>query len=210
LGEFRQAISITEEGLQVAATLQHPGTLLIAHLSRGEPLLHQGQFHDAVPHLERAMALYTLELGAWYPMTASTLGSAYAMTGRLAEALPLLEEAVERAKRVDRRRETQWLTYLSEVYLRVGRQDDAYAVTERLLALGRERGEQGTEARVDTSSARSLCKVSPYMLRKRKPTTSRLWPWPKNSACVRSWPTATTGWAVYTARSASGSRPALP
>ena len=28
-----------------------------------------------------------------------------------------------------------------------------------------------------------------------KPTTSRPWPWPRNSACARSWPTATTGWA---------------
>jgi tetratricopeptide (TPR) repeat protein len=80
-------------------------------------------------------------------MTASALGFAYAMTGRLAEALPLLEQAAERARRVDRRRETQWLAYLSEAYLRAGRQDDAHAVAERLLALGRERGERGTEAR---------------------------------------------------------------
>jgi tetratricopeptide (TPR) repeat protein len=93
------------------------------------------------------MALYTPELGAWYPMTASALGFAYAMTGRLADALQLLEQAVERAQRVDRRRETQWLTYLGESYLRAGRQDNAHAVAERLLALGRERGERGTEAR---------------------------------------------------------------
>jgi tetratricopeptide (TPR) repeat protein len=97
LGEFRQAISIAEEGLQIAEALQQPGNLLMAHLSRCEPLLHQGQFRDAVPQLERAMALYTPELGAWYPMTASALGFAYAMTGRLADALPLLEQAVEHA-----------------------------------------------------------------------------------------------------------------
>jgi tetratricopeptide (TPR) repeat protein len=148
LGEFRQAISTADEGLRIAETLQQPGSLLVAHVSRGEPLLHQGQFHDAMPCLERAMALYTPDLIAWYPMTAGALGYTYAMTGRLAEALPLLEQAVERARRVDRRRETQWLIYLSEVYLRAGRPDDAHAVAERLLALGRERGERGTEARV--------------------------------------------------------------
>jgi tetratricopeptide (TPR) repeat protein len=148
LGEFRQAISTAEEGLRIAEAFQQPGSLLVAHVSRGEPLLHQGQFHDAVPRLERAMALYTPDLIAWYPMTASALGFAYAMMGRLAEALPLLEQAAERAQRVDRRRETQWLTYLSEAYLRAGQQDDAHAVAERLLALGRERGERGTEARV--------------------------------------------------------------
>jgi tetratricopeptide (TPR) repeat protein len=93
------------------------------------------------------MALYTPDLIAWYPMTAGALGFAYAMTGRLAEALPLLERAVERARRIDRRRETQWLAYLSEAYLRAGRPDDAHAVAERLLALGRARGERSTEAK---------------------------------------------------------------
>jgi tetratricopeptide (TPR) repeat protein len=152
LGEFRQAISTAEESLRIAETLQQPGSLLVAHVSRCEPLLHQGQFHDAVPRLERTMALYTPDLIAWYPMTAGGLGFAYAMTGRLAEALPLLEQAAERARRVDRRRETQWLAYLSEAYLRAGRPDDAHAVAERLLALGRERGERSTEAR-----GRHLC-----------------------------------------------------
>ncbi|HEX2280083.1 MAG TPA: AAA family ATPase [Candidatus Tectomicrobia bacterium] len=147
LGEFRQALSTAEEGLQIAAALPQPGNLLMAHLSYCEPLLQQGQFHDAVPRLERAMALYTPDLVAWYPMAAGALGFAYAMTGRLAEALPLLEQAVERARRVDRRRETQWLAYLSEAYLRAGRPDDAHAIAERLLALGRERGERSTEAR---------------------------------------------------------------
>jgi tetratricopeptide (TPR) repeat protein len=147
LGEFRQALSTAEEGLQVAEALPQPGNLLMAHLSYCEPLLQQGQFHDAVPRLERAMALYTPDLVAWYPMAAGALGFAYAMTGRLAEALPLLEQAVGRARRVDRRRETQWLAYLSEAYLRAGRPDDAHAMAERLLALGRERGERSTEAR---------------------------------------------------------------
>jgi class 3 adenylate cyclase/tetratricopeptide (TPR) repeat protein len=152
LGEFRQAISTAEEGLRIAEALQQSGSLLVAHVSRCEPLLQQGRFHDAVSRLERAMALYTPDLIAWYPMTAGALGFAYAMTGRLADALQLLEQAAERARRVDRRRETQWLAYLSEAYLRAGQSDDAHAVTEQLLALGRERGERGTEAR-----GRHLC-----------------------------------------------------
>jgi DNA-binding winged helix-turn-helix (wHTH) protein/tetratricopeptide (TPR) repeat protein len=147
LGEFRQALNTAAEGLQIAEALQHPGSLLIAHLSYCEPLLQQGRFHAVVPRLERAMALYTPDLIAWYSMTAGALGFAYAMTRRLAEALPLLEQAVERARRVDRRRETQWLAYLSEAYLRAGRPDDAHAMADRLLALGRERSERSTEAR---------------------------------------------------------------
>jgi tetratricopeptide (TPR) repeat protein len=80
-------------------------------------------------------------------MAAGALGLAYAVTGRLAEAILLLDQAVERAGRVDRRRETQWMAYLSEAYLRAGRSDDAHATVERLLALGRARGERSTEAK---------------------------------------------------------------
>ena len=74
LGGFRQALSTAEEGLQIAGVLQQRGNLLIAHLSRGEPLLQQGQFHDAVTRLERAMALPTTDLIAWYAMSAGALG----------------------------------------------------------------------------------------------------------------------------------------
>ena len=40
-----------------------------------------------------------------------------------------------------------------------------------------------------------------------KPTTARPWPWPRNSACARSRPTATAAWARCMPRPASGSRP---
>ena len=56
-------------------------------------------------------------------------------------------KAVERARRVDRHTGTQWLAYLSDVYLRAGRLDDAPTMAERLLALGRERRKRSTEAR---------------------------------------------------------------
>ena len=39
------------------------------------------------------------------------------------------------------------MAYLSDVYLRAGRLDDAPTMAERLLALGRERRERSTEAR---------------------------------------------------------------
>lgn len=39
----------------------------------------------------------TWDTPVWVPLIASALGSAYALSGRVAEALPLLEEAVEQA-----------------------------------------------------------------------------------------------------------------
>lgn len=145
-GEFQEAIATAEEGLRIAEALQHPGSLLIAHRSTCDPLLHQGRFSDALPRLERALALCTTDLASWYPMTIAGLGYAHAMMGRPADALPRLEQAVERARRVDRRRETQWLAYLCEAYLQAGCQDDARAVADRLLGLSRERSERGIEA----------------------------------------------------------------
>jgi tetratricopeptide (TPR) repeat protein len=146
LGEFRQAIATAEEGLRIAEALQQPGSLLIAHRTVCDPLLHQGKFHDALPRLERALELCTTDLASWYPMTVAALGYVYAMTGRLSDALPALEQAVERARHVDRRRETQWLAYLSEAYLLAGRLDDAPRLAGRSLALTRDRKERGNQA----------------------------------------------------------------
>ena len=61
-----------------------------------------------------------------------------------------------------------------------------------------------------TSLAPSMPTPILPMPRRPKPTTSRPWPWPRNSACARSWPTATSGSAGCTARPAAGSRPAPP
>ena len=68
----------------------------------------------------------------------------------------------------------------------------------------------GTRRSRCTSLASSRPTPIPPMPRRPKPTTSRPWPWPRNSACARSWPTATTGWAGCTARPAVVSRPAPP
>jgi class 3 adenylate cyclase/tetratricopeptide (TPR) repeat protein len=146
LGEFRQATATAEEGLRIAEVLQQSSSLLIALQGVCIPLLHQGRFHDALPWLERAFALCTPDLVGWHSSTLAARGYAYAMTGRLPEALPQLEQAVELARRVNRRNETRWLAYLSEVSLRADRQADARAIAEQLLALSHARGERGMEA----------------------------------------------------------------
>ena len=81
-------------------------------------------------------------------------------------------KAVERARRVDRRRETQWLAYLSDVYLRAGR-----LMTHTPWPSGCWRSavngvSEALRPEVGTSSARSLYSVSPRMPRKRSPLPS--------------------------------------
>jgi tetratricopeptide (TPR) repeat protein len=98
--------------------------------------------------LERSMTLYqTANIPMWRALTASILGVAYALTGRVAEALPLLDEVLER---VATGRllllHALVLTELSEACLLVGRVDEASALAARLLELSRTHTGSGYQA----------------------------------------------------------------
>jgi predicted ATPase len=73
----------------------------------------------------------------------SCLGRAYALVGRLDEAMPLLEGASEPAPMYQRPRN---LTYLGETLLLGGRPADARSTVERALHLCRAHGQRGFEA----------------------------------------------------------------
>jgi tetratricopeptide (TPR) repeat protein len=83
----------------------------------------------------------------WQALTASILSAAYALAGRAAEALPLLDQVLER---VATGRllllHTLALTELSEACLLVGRVDEASALAERLLDLSRTHTGRGYQA----------------------------------------------------------------
>jgi tetratricopeptide (TPR) repeat protein len=75
------------------------------------------------------------------------LGYAYALSGRVAEALPLLEQALEEAGRSGFLYEQAlYITWLSEAYLLAGRRDEAREGAVHALALARAHREQGHEA----------------------------------------------------------------
>jgi len=75
------------------------------------------------------------------------LGYAYALSGRSAEAIPLLEEAVERPAVTGTVEGKSLRTIsLSEAYLLAGREADARAAAHRALGLARQHKERGYEA----------------------------------------------------------------
>jgi tetratricopeptide (TPR) repeat protein len=77
----------------------------------------------------------------------STLGYAYALSGRSAEAILLLEEAVERPAGVATLEGKSLRSiWLSEAYLLAGREADARAAAQRALGLARQHKERGHEA----------------------------------------------------------------
>ena len=80
-------------------------------------------------------------------MTASPLGYAYALSGRAAEALPLLEQGLEEADRsgflYD---QALYVTWLGEASLLADREEDALALAQRALGRSRAQKERGHQA----------------------------------------------------------------
>jgi tetratricopeptide (TPR) repeat protein len=75
------------------------------------------------------------------------LGHAYALSGRLAEALPLLEQAVDQtAAREFRGGHALHVARLGEACLLAGRPEDAIRLAQRALDLSCEHRERGNQA----------------------------------------------------------------
>jgi tetratricopeptide (TPR) repeat protein len=81
----------------------------------------------------------------WVAQIASPLGYAYALSGRVAKAVPLLEQAVRQHFSASATN-TLRIIYLSEVYLLAGRKDEASQLAERTLKLARQYNELSNQA----------------------------------------------------------------
>jgi class 3 adenylate cyclase/tetratricopeptide (TPR) repeat protein len=148
LGEFAEGMAIGDEGLRIAETVDHPYSRVVARFGLGVLYFIQGEFRRAIMVLEPAVGLCeALKFRLWFPQTASCLGSAYALSGRVAEALPLLVQAEELAfSRRDLRGHSLRTANLSEAYLLANRLDDATRFARHALELSRNHNEQGNEA----------------------------------------------------------------
>jgi tetratricopeptide (TPR) repeat protein len=148
LGRFSAGSAIGDEGLRIAEAADHPFSVVTALYGVGYLYLHQGDFHRAIPPLERSLALCdTWHFGSWYPPIASSLGLSYARSGRLTEGIPVLEQAVQRAASMSLMgRHSVRLAALSEAYLLTGRPDEALDLATQVLDLCRQHKERGNEA----------------------------------------------------------------
>jgi tetratricopeptide (TPR) repeat protein len=139
LGEFGIARDHAEEAVRIAEAVDHPFTKVWAHVGIGVISLDQGRLAAAVSALEWSRELW--EQGGWafmFPWVAGPLGRAYAATGRVAEAITLLETSVAQCTTMNViPLLTLSLTYLSEAYLVAGRQQDARETVRRALQLCR-------------------------------------------------------------------------
>jgi tetratricopeptide (TPR) repeat protein len=155
LGEFREAIGRGQEEVEIADAAGHPLSRVNAYFGIGYAYLRQGTLRSAIDALGTGFKLcQSLTVPFWLPVATSLLGRAYALSGQLAEAIPLLEEAVERAAAMARRvDQALWSAHLSEGYLTAGRIQDARHHAISAAELARRHGERGNEAHVLRVSA---------------------------------------------------------
>jgi predicted ATPase/class 3 adenylate cyclase len=137
LGSFAEGRSVAEEAVRLAEAVQQPYSMAIALLFVGLIYRRQGDIHTAIPLLARGLGLcQNAPIPLFFPLAAACLGAADALTGRVAETLPLLDQVLERVATGSHLFASALvLTELSEACLLVGRVDAARTMAERLLDL---------------------------------------------------------------------------
>jgi class 3 adenylate cyclase/tetratricopeptide (TPR) repeat protein len=147
-GEFAEALALGEEAASIAGTLRHPYSLMLTRFAIGSLRLRQGDLIEAIPALERALALGRAEsIHLLFPFVASALGAAYVLAGRTGEALPLLEQGVEQAAALKLMAlHSERVARLGEAHLAAGRRDSASQLAGWALSLARQLGERGNLA----------------------------------------------------------------
>ena len=97
LGAFPEGRALGEEGFQIAEAVAHAASLMDAAWGGGLLCLRQGDLPGALPLLERAVGIcQEADLPAFFPRIAAALGATYTLAGRVADAVPLLTQALER------------------------------------------------------------------------------------------------------------------
>ncbi|HEV2057421.1 MAG TPA: tetratricopeptide repeat protein, partial [Methylomirabilota bacterium] len=147
-GMFRESLAVAREGVRLAELIQHPATSLMASYGLGVAHLRKGEFAAAVQWLERSRDICresNLPVYGHYILPA--LASAYARSGRVTEAVPVAEEAVERNIALGfLAHHGLAVVALAEVLSLVRRMEDARNCAERAVTISLDRDEPGHQA----------------------------------------------------------------
>jgi tetratricopeptide (TPR) repeat protein len=154
LGMFAEGRALAEEGLRIAETVDHPLSLMTASWGLGLLALRHGDLPRALRLLERAVHIgQEAHFPHYFPQIAPALGAAYTLAGRLADAVPLLMEAMEQTLLMEAMEQTLLMEWrvscglsLGEAQMLTGCLDEAHTLTERTLALTRAHQAQGNQA----------------------------------------------------------------
>lgn len=149
-GEFAEAIGPAEEALSIAEAAGQAYSVAATCLAIGQVQLVRGALAEAISALERCADLCrTWNLRLILPTTTALLGLAHASCGRVAEALPILEEgeALSPAIRIFIFDTSTATAAPGTVYLLAGQADKATDVASCAAELATQRGFRGSQAR---------------------------------------------------------------
>ena len=148
-GEFAEAMEPAQQALAIAEAAGQHYSVTGAYLAIGEVQLVRGDLVRAIPMLERAFNTgKSWNLHLFLPTTGGLLGLAYTLGGRIAEALPVLEEAETRAPEIRIFNTPTAAIALGTVYLLAEKTDEALAVAARAAERAIRCGFRGDQARV--------------------------------------------------------------
>ena len=148
LGEFAEGAERVEEGIEIAVAIDQPLALAVAHYVFGFLHVHHGSVATAITDLERSLQLCRLwNLRAWFTNIASMLGYAYALSGRVADGIDLMQQAIERSIALKAMvNHSSEVVRLGEAYVLTARWDEAESSGQRALELAHVYKERGNEA----------------------------------------------------------------
>ena len=148
LGMFAEGRELGEEGLRIAEAVAHPASLMWASWGLGQLSCCQGDLHRALPLLERAVGIcQDADLPAWFPRMAAALGAAYTLGRRVADAVPLLTQALHQSTSMERAHfEMLCSLSLGETQVLAGRLEESHVLAKRALVLTRAHQERSYQA----------------------------------------------------------------
>jgi DNA-binding NtrC family response regulator/tetratricopeptide (TPR) repeat protein len=150
LGEFDRAAARGQEAIQIAEAVGDPYSTIASYFALGGLHLRRGEIPQAIQILESALDLcrtWDTQLRLWFAGVAPTLAHAYALSGRAAEAIPLLEQAIQQAVAMQSMfAQPLRLGWLAHACLHAGRIAEARRLAAQALELARRHHERGHEA----------------------------------------------------------------
>jgi tetratricopeptide (TPR) repeat protein len=149
LGDFSEGNTQGTEAVRLAESIAQPFSLMNAYLGVGFLHLRQGDLPQAITWLAKGLEIcQTTDVRLQLQFAAGTLGYAYMLSGRLAEAQPLLEQAVELTAARPRLGSAYplWAASLGEASLLAGHLEEAHQLAERALARARDTKQPAYEA----------------------------------------------------------------
>jgi len=147
LGGFAEGRRHAQEAVRIAEVAAHRGSTIYAHYGLGRLALRQGELSQAILALDRALAhCRAANISLWHRLLATTLGVAYALFGRSADAVSILEEALTLPEGGSLSTRRYMYVSLGEAALVMGRLDEAHTHAIRALELAHKSRERGDQA----------------------------------------------------------------